>query len=112
MNASSGIQHIKNCQVINDSDWRKLCEEDKQHKRYNKCLLELTSRNMIYDTFCEAVVRAGRKTAVSTECKCKGWYKPCQDTIPPVSSTKDLEPKSESDDLELTTDDNSSDSGT
>ena len=58
-----------------DIDWRKICEEDKQCKLYNKYLLELTSCNMTYDTVCEAIVRADRETAVSIECKCKGWYK-------------------------------------
>jgi hypothetical protein len=55
--------------------WIKICEEDKQRKLYNKYLLELTTRNMTYDNFCEALVCAGRKTANSTECKCEGWYK-------------------------------------
>ena len=40
-------------------DWRRICKEDEQRKLYNKYLLELTSRNMTYNTFCEAVVRAG-----------------------------------------------------
>ena len=31
-----------------DIDWRKICEEDKQPKLYNKYLLELTSRDMTY----------------------------------------------------------------
>ncbi len=30
---------------------------------------------MTYDNFCEAIVLAGRETAISIECKCKGWYK-------------------------------------
>ena len=112
MNAPSGIQHTKNCRVINDSDWRKLHAEDERRTLYNKHLLELTSRNMTYDTFCETVVCAGRKTAVSTERKCKGWHKPCQETIPPVSSTKESESKSESEDSESTTDNDSSNSVT
>ncbi len=92
MNASSGNQRIKKASLDSgDIDWREICEEDEQRELYNKHLLELTSRNMTYDTFCEAVVCAGRKTAVSIECKCKGWYKPHQDTIPPVSSTKELD---------------------
>ena len=53
-------------------DWRKICEEDKQRKLYNKYLLDLTSRDMAYDTFCKAVIRTSRETAVSIECKCKG----------------------------------------
>jgi hypothetical protein len=34
-----------------DIDWRKICEEDEQRKLSNKYLLELTSRDMAYDTF-------------------------------------------------------------
>jgi hypothetical protein len=55
-----------------DIDWRRICKEDEQHKLYNKYLHELTSRDMAYNTFYEAVVCAGRKTAISIECKCKG----------------------------------------
>ena len=46
-------------------DWRKICKEDEQCKLYNKYLLELTTRDMTYDNFCEAVVHAGRETADS-----------------------------------------------
>ncbi len=65
-------------------DWRKICEEDKQCKLYNKYLLKLTTFNMTYDNFCEAVVRAGRETAVSIECKCEGWYKASEAILIPA----------------------------
>ena len=47
-----------------DIDWRTICEEEMQHAMYNKYLMQLTSRDMSYDNFCEAVVRAGEITAV------------------------------------------------
>jgi hypothetical protein len=48
--------------------WRKICEEeDEQQKLYNKYLLKLTSRDMSYDNFCKAVVRAGKETAVAID---------------------------------------------
>ena len=109
-------KHVKNCQVVDDGadsnhravrmqlnltslkykeeasldsvDWRRICEEDEQCKLYNKYLLELTSRNMTYNTFCEAVVRAGREIAVSIECKCKGWYKASESILIPVIEEK------------------------
>ena len=111
-------KHVRNCQVVNggaDSDhkavrmqlnltslkykekasidsgnivWRKICEEDKQRKLYNKYLLDLTSRDMAYDTFCEAVIRAGRGTAVSIECKCGGWYKASESILIPAIEEK------------------------
>jgi hypothetical protein len=56
-----------------DINWRKICEEDKQCKLYNKYLLQLTSRDMSYKNFCKAVVRAGKITAVAVNRKCKGW---------------------------------------
>jgi hypothetical protein len=31
-------------------DWRKICKEDVQRKLYNKYLLDLTSRDMAYDS--------------------------------------------------------------
>ncbi len=40
-------------------NWRKICEEKETHKLYNKYLLELTTRDMTYNTFCEAIIRAG-----------------------------------------------------
>ena len=67
-----------------DINWRKICEEDEQRKLYNKYLLELTSRDMAYDTFCEAVTRAGRETAVSIESKCEGWYKASESILMPA----------------------------
>ncbi len=41
---------------------------------YNKYLMQLTSRDMSYENFCEAVVRAGEITAVVVNRSCAGWY--------------------------------------
>ena len=71
-----------------DIDWRKICKEEEQRKLYNKYLLELTSRDMAYDTFCEAVVRAGRETAISIESKCEGWYKASESILIPAIEEK------------------------
>jgi hypothetical protein len=71
-----------------DIDWRKICEEEEQRKLYNKYLLGLTSRDMNYDTFCEAVVRAGRETAVSIESKCEGWYTASESVLIPAIEEK------------------------
>ncbi len=65
-------------------DWRKTCEEDKQCKLYNKYLLDFTTRDMTYDNFCKAVVRAGRETAVSIESKCEGWYTASEAILAPA----------------------------
>jgi hypothetical protein len=69
-------------------DWRKRCGEGKQCKLYNKSLLELTTRNMTYDNFCKAVVRAGWETAIFIECKCKGWYKASKSILIPAIKKK------------------------
>jgi hypothetical protein len=71
-----------------DIDWKKICDEDEQHKLYNKYLLELTSRDMTYDNFCEAVTRAGRQTVVSIESKCEGWFKASESILIPVIEEK------------------------
>ena len=72
-------------------DWRRICKEDEQCKLYNKYLLELTSRNMTYSTFCEAVVHV-RCAAISIECKCKGWYKASESIlIPAIKEKKDCD---------------------
>ena len=111
-------KRVKNCQVVDDGtdsdhravrmqlnltslkynekaslasgniDWQKICEEEEQRKLYNKYLLELTSRDMAYDTFCEAVKRAGRETAVSIESKCEGWYKASESILMPAIEEK------------------------
>ena len=47
-------------------DWRKICEEDEQCKLYNKYLLELASHNMVYYTFCEAILCAGLENNIMT----------------------------------------------
>ena len=69
-------------------DWQKNCEEEEQRKLYNKYLLDLTSCDMAYDTFCEAVKRAGRKTAVSIKSKCKGWFKASESILMPAIKEK------------------------
>jgi hypothetical protein len=69
-------------------NWKKICKEDKQHKLYNKYLLELTTCNMTYANFCEAIVGAGRETAISVECKCKGWYKASKAILIPAIEEK------------------------
>ncbi len=69
-------------------DWRKICEEEETCKLYNKYLLELTACDMTYDTFCEAVIRAGHKTAVSINCKCKGWFKASNTILIPAIKEK------------------------
>ena len=43
---------------------------------------------MTYNTLCDAVVRAGRETAISVECKCKGWYKASESILIPVIKEK------------------------
>ena len=71
-----------------DIDWRKICKEDEQRKLYNKYLLELTSRDMSYNNFCEAVVRAGKETAVAIDWKCEGWYTASKDILAPAIQEK------------------------
>ncbi len=76
---------LMNCGNI---DWRKICEEDEQCKLYNKYLLELTSRDMSYNNFCEAVVRAGKATAVAIDRKCEGWYAASESILAPAIQEK------------------------
>ena len=69
-------------------DWRKICEEDKQCKLYNKYLLDFTTCDMTYDNFCKAVVCASQETAVSIESKCEGWYTASKDILAPAIKEK------------------------
>jgi uncharacterized protein YqfB (UPF0267 family) len=69
-------------------DWRKICDEEETCKLYNKYLLELTTRDMTYDTFCEAIIRAGRKTAISINSKCEGWVKASKTILVPAIEEK------------------------
>jgi hypothetical protein len=66
----------------------KICEEEETCKLYNKYLLELTTCDMTYDTFCEAIIHAGRKTAVSINCKCEGWFKASKTILIPAIEEK------------------------
>ena len=86
----TSLKYKKKVATLNsgDIDWRKICEEEEQRKLYNKYLLELTSRDMTYDAFCEAVVRAGRETAVSIECQCEGWYQASESILAPAIEEK------------------------
>jgi exonuclease III len=111
-------KRIRNCQVVNDGadsdhravrmqlnltslkykekasikcgdiNWREICDDDQLRKLYNKYLLELTSHDMTYNNFCEAVTRAGRQTAVSIESKCEGWYKASESVLIPAIEEK------------------------
>jgi hypothetical protein len=111
-------KRIKNCQVVNDGadsdhravrmqlnltslkykapppttsgeiNWRKICKEDEQRKLYNKYLLKLTSKEMTYDAFCEAVTRAGHETAISLVSQCTGWYAASESILHPAIEEK------------------------
>jgi hypothetical protein len=70
--------------------WCAITEQDEQRKLYNKYLLELSSKDMTYDNFCEAVVQAGRETATSIENKCEGWYTASKDILTPTIKEKKL----------------------
>ncbi len=69
-------------------NWRAIPEQDEQRKLYNKYLLELTSKDMMYDNFCEAVVQAGRETVTGIENKCEGWYRASKDILTPAIEEK------------------------
>jgi hypothetical protein len=43
---------------------------------------------MTYDNFCEAVVHAGRETAMSIESKCEGWYTASKAILAPAIGEK------------------------
>jgi hypothetical protein len=69
-------------------NWHAITEQDEQKEPYNKYLLELTSKDMTYDNFCEAVVQAGRETVTSIENKCEGWYTASKDILTPAIKEK------------------------
>lgn len=71
-----------------DIDWRTICEEEMQRTMYNKYLLQLTSRDMSYENFCEAVVRAGEFTAVIVKKSCVGWYTESESILAPAIQEK------------------------
>jgi hypothetical protein len=77
---------LMNC---GDIDWRKICKEDEQRKLYSKYLLELTSWDMSNNNFCAAVVPAAdKKTAVTIDCKCEGWYTASKSILAPAIQEK------------------------
>jgi hypothetical protein len=44
--------------------------------------------NMTYNTFCKAVIRAGRETAISINCKREGWFKASKTILIPAIKEK------------------------
>jgi hypothetical protein len=48
-------------------DWHAITKKDEQRRLCNKYLLKLTTKDMTYDNFCKAVVRAGQETATAVE---------------------------------------------
>jgi len=71
-----------------DIDWRLICEEETQQKLYNKYLLQLTSRDMLYDNFCKAVVRAGEIPTVTINRSCARWYTASEGILAPAIQEK------------------------
>jgi hypothetical protein len=55
---------------------------------YNKYLMQLTSRDMSYKNFCEAVVGAGELTAVTVNQSCTGWYTASESILAPAIQEK------------------------
>ena len=71
-----------------DIDWRIICKEETQRAMYNKYLMQLTSWDMSYENFCEAVVRAGEITAVIVNRSCAGWYTASESILAPAIQEK------------------------
>ena len=65
-----------------------MCEDDEQRKLYNKYLLHLTSRDMSYKEYCEAIVRADETTAIIVTRTCEGWYRASEDILAPAIQEK------------------------
>jgi len=91
LNLTSIKYKVKSSLNSGDIDWRKICEEDEQHKVYNKNLLQFTSRDMSYKEYCKAVVRAGETTATIVTRTCKSWYRASKDIfVPAIQETNRL----------------------
>jgi len=88
LNLASIKHKAKSSLNCGDIDWRLICKEETQQKLYNKYLLQLTSRDMLYDNFCEAVVRAGEITALTINCSCAGWYTASEGILAPAIQEK------------------------
>ena len=88
LNLTSIKYKVKSSLNRGDIDWRKICEEDEQRKLYNKYLLQLTSRDMTYKEYCEAIVRAGETTITVVTCTCEGWYRASKDILAPAIQEK------------------------
>ncbi len=84
------LQKYKEKASLNSGEinWIKICKEDKHRKLYDQYLLELTTQDMTYDNFCEAIICAGQEIATSTECKCEGWCKAGETILSPAIEEK------------------------
>ena len=88
LNFTSIKYKVKSSLNRGDIDWRRICEEDEQCKLYNKYLLQLTSRDMSYREYMEAIKRAGETTATIITRTCKGWYRASKDILAPAIQEK------------------------
>ncbi len=88
LNLTSIKYKVKTSVNRGDIDWRTICEEEMQRTMYNKYLLQLTSRDMSYENFCKAVVRAGELTAVAVKKSCVGWYTESESILAPAIQEK------------------------
>jgi exonuclease III len=73
-----------------DIYWRIICEEETHRTMYNKYLMQLTSRDMSYESFCDAVVRAGKITAMTVNQSCTGWYAASESILAPIQEKNRL----------------------
>ena len=88
LNLTSIKYKVKSSLNRGDIDWRQICEEDEQRKQYNKYVLQLTSRDMSYKEYCEAIVRAGKTTATVVTRACECWYRASEDILAPAIQEK------------------------
>ncbi len=88
LNLTSIKYKVKSSLNCGDIDWRRICEEDEQRKLYNKYLLQLTSHDMSYREYMQAIKCAGKTTATVVTPACEGWYRASKDILAPATQEK------------------------
>ena len=82
--ALSSVKFKKHTVSRGTTNWAKILSDDHARMEYNEHLLQLTTNDMDYDEYQEAILQAGALTATHHKRKCNGWFQMSRITLAPL----------------------------
>jgi hypothetical protein len=82
--ALSSVKFKKHTMSRGSTNWAKILSDDLARMEYNGHLLQLTTNDMDYDAYQEAILQAGALTVTHHKRKCNGWFQMSQTTLAPL----------------------------